>query len=107
MQIRFPERYEYWAGVINEWKATGLSAAEFCRQGDIKREQFFAWKRRLTDRDREENEPVGFVPILFEQESGGCGVTVGMGEGVRLILSTGFDEGELLRAVRVLRGGGC
>ena len=106
MKILHPERYEKWSETMRDWESTGLSVAEYCRRNEINRSLFFAWKRRLKDRDSEEVD-AGFVALEFQSEGVGCGVSVGVGDGVRLHLEKGFDEGELVRAVRVLRSGSC
>jgi hypothetical protein len=80
--------------------------AEYCRRREIPRWKFFDWRRRLRDRDAEESD-AGFVAMEFSTEGVGCGVSVVVGDGVRLHLEKGFDEVEFLRAIRVLRSGVC
>ena len=105
MKILHPDRYEKWSVIIADWRSTGLSVAGYCREHSIPRWKFFDWKRRIADRDREQ-EPVGFVAVEFETEGNGCGIRVCLG-GLQLMLHQGFDEAELLRAVQVLRRVGC
>lgn len=106
MKILHPDRYETWSEIINDWESTGLAVAEYCRQREIPRWKFFAWRRRLRERDSESAD-AGFVALEFKSEGIGCGVSVGVGDGVQLHLEKGFDEGELLRVVRILRRTKC
>ena len=106
MKIRHPDRYEKWSAIITDWKSSGLPAAAYCREHSIPRWKFFDWKRRLADRDEEE-EPAGFVAVEFEAEGSGCGISVCLGGGLQLMLHQGFDEAELLRVIQVLRRSGC
>lgn len=103
--IRHPERYEHWGEVVKQQEASGLSVAAYCRQEGIQRSQFFAWRRRLRDRDQSTGE---FVPMSFREESAGVasGVAVVVGR-VRLELSSGFDESELRRALRIVESAVC
>ena len=43
------ERAKYWRGLLREWKGSGLSQAEFCRQRGVKAMTFYWWKRQLTN----------------------------------------------------------
>ena len=103
MKILHPDRYEKWSQIIKNWESTGLAVAEYCRQHDIPCWKFFDWRRRLRDRDSETTNDAGFVALEFNSEGASSGVSIGVGEGVRLHLEKGFDESELLRVVRVLR----
>ena len=41
-------RVAYWRGLLERWRASGLSQAEFCRQRGIPISKFAWWKRRLS-----------------------------------------------------------
>ena len=102
MNIRHPKRYEKWLGIISDWKSTGLSIAAYCREHEIPQWKFFDWKRRLAERESEDETAAGFVAVEFSSEGSGCGIGVRVGF-VELQLSRGFDERELLRTIQVLR----
>jgi len=103
--IRHPDRYEQWAEVVKHQETSGLSVATYCRQEGIKTWKFFAWRRRVRDRDQSSGE---FVPMSFRDETEGVasGVAVVVGR-VRLELSAGFDESELRRALRIVESAVC
>ena len=41
-------RVAYWRGLLERWRASGLSQAEFCRRRGIPISKFAWWKRRLS-----------------------------------------------------------
>lgn len=41
------DRGRFWAGLLSDWKRSGVSQAEFCRRRGIKAVTFAWWKRRL------------------------------------------------------------
>ena len=109
MRQRHEARYEEWSGTLDEWESTGLSGAAFCRERGIAYWKFSKWKQRLRrQKSTAADEAHGFVALGFENEAeDGCGVKVVVGRGVRLVLSKGFDETELARAIRVLHRSVC
>lgn len=90
-----------WTGLIEQWRVSGLSGVEFCRREQLDVMRFYRWRRRLLSRSGD-TAGDGFVPIRFSGEGGRCGITVVIGQHLRLELSAGFDQQELLRAVRAL-----
>jgi|TARA_Y100000310_G_C20499324_1_gene723137 hypothetical protein len=100
---RYAEKYREWVEILERWRASGLSGAEFCRREQLPAWQFYGWKRRVRDRQTEEGR---FVELAFDGEARGCGVTVVVG-GIRLELASGFDASELGRALKALSGLRC
>ena len=41
-------RAKYWARLLDAWKKSGLTQAEFCRRRDVKAVTFAWWKRKLS-----------------------------------------------------------
>lgn len=42
------ERAEHWRGLLQRWRESGLSQAEFCRRGRIPPWKLAWWKKRLS-----------------------------------------------------------
>jgi hypothetical protein len=42
-----------WRKLFADWKASGLTAAQFCRDRQIKQDLFSYWKRVIAERDAE------------------------------------------------------
>ena len=102
---------ERWSLLLAAWRESGLVAAEFCRRKQVSARRFYKWRKRLSSLPEAvapsgEAELSDFVPVRFAEReaSAGCGIAVVLGDGMRLELSSGFDTGELARAVRALRG---
>ena len=97
---RYVEMRREWAEVVEQWSEPGLSGAEFCRRRELSVQRFYGWRGRLG---RRASSGGGcFVPLSFSGQGAGCGIAVVVGERMRLELSAGFDQHELLRVIRVL-----
>lgn len=48
--MKVAERRGYWEGHISACRASGLSAAVYCRDANLKVAQFYKWRRRLRPR---------------------------------------------------------
>jgi len=99
--------YARWVKVIDEWRESGLSGAEFCRRHELRAKSFYKWRQRLEEEGAAEGSSE-FVPVSFSDSRlcPGCGVRVVIGDRIHLELSSGFDAEVLRRAVQAL-GGPC
>lgn len=43
------ERNLYWQQQLEDWRASGLSGAAFCKQHTLSYHQFMYWRRKLAD----------------------------------------------------------
>jgi hypothetical protein len=64
---------EHWQGVIEHWRASGLSKKAYCRQQEITPSVFARWYRRITscNEERAEEQRPGtdaFMPIYVTAE---------------------------------------
>ncbi len=50
---RSSEREKVWRKTLEDWQASGLSQAEFCREKALKENSFSSWKKVIEKRDRE------------------------------------------------------
>ncbi len=118
-----------WAGLIDQWRQSGLSLPEFCRQHGLSRGSMQNWvykpelKRAVEEARREArghgdkppvSEPVSaFLPVrvaaaaALREASDGSGVEVVIGVGRRVVVEAGFDAETLRRVVAVLEGRTC
>ena len=111
MSDRYAGLRQEWSAWIEQWERSGLSGAEFCRRNELSVLRFYAWRRRLrpdSGRAASKLAVVGgtgpFVALRFRDEATPCGIAVVFASGLRLELSSGFDSGELARAVQALGG---
>ena len=50
MAKRTSDRADLWRRVLEEWRTSGLTVAEFCRRRRIASPTFYVWRRRLGSR---------------------------------------------------------
>ena len=62
MGRRTGEAAAKWRGLIQRWRRSSLSVAEFCRQQGLAQASFFQWRKRLEDEAPRE-EPLRFVQL--------------------------------------------
>ena len=111
------ERERYWRGVIKQQRASGLSAAEFCRRNEVSDALFYRWRRKLTELDAEEDSrranaepsPPGdrdarpqFVPIELPPPSPSAAFEIVRPDGCRVLIRAGFEAADLREILRVL-----
>ena len=115
-----------WAGLIDQWRQSGLSLPEFCRQHGLSRGSMQNWvykpelKRAVEEARRDArghgdeppvSEPVSaFLPVRIiagREASDGSGVEVVIGAGRRVVIQAGVDAETLRRVVAVLEGRTC
>lgn len=51
--IRDPQRESYWRAIIAKWKVSGKSVRLFCKEIGVSENSFYAWRREIQIRDRE------------------------------------------------------
>ena len=63
------ENEQFWRRQVEGQAASGLSARQWCLGEQLSEPSFYAWRRKLAQRDRERSAPVpqavsnGFLPI--------------------------------------------
>ena len=76
------EKEKHWRRLIEEWKASKLNGAAFCRQAELKESTFYSWIKVIAARDREAktkrsgSEPM-FVPVAIRASGNGKATSEG------------------------------
>lgn len=80
---------EQWQAIINDFSASDLSGAQFCKQKNIQYASFCKWRQRLLN-----HQDVSAEPAFLDLSSlaGGATdptwhITLKLGNGVELVLS--------------------
>ena len=55
---------EQWQDIINQWQASGLTAAAFCQQHNVVYHNFLYWRKKLTRSASNKLVPVVSEPSL-------------------------------------------
>ena len=92
---------------IGQWRASGLSARDFCARHRLPTPTFYAWRRRLQRRAAEQAPflPVQVVADAPPPQPSPLEVVLADGPVVRV--TPGFDPATLRQLLAVLRGGAC
>jgi transposase-like protein len=103
--------------VIKKQRASGLSAAEFCRRNDVSGALFYRWRRKLAELDakadsrRADTVPprpgdrdaqAQFVPIELPPPSPSAAFEIVRPDGCRVLIRAGFEAADLRELLRVL-----
>ena len=99
------ERERFWQGVILEQKSSGLAISTFCRNRDVSPASFFSWRRRLSQRDRNDTAHK-FIPVHLDAPTtatrSDCEVV--LPDGCRIIVPIGCDANWLREILEALKG---
>lgn len=86
---------EQWQTLVDQQRASGLSAPQFCKQENIGYASFCNWRKRLSDRSTDDaagSDEASFLDLSSlmgtSQASGpGWNIVLSLGNGVELRLS--------------------
>jgi transposase len=99
----------FWRRQIRRWRTSGLSVRDFCAEQGLSGPNFYAWRRRLAEREA----TVRFVPLTVTPEvrtatpadSSPGAVELILDAGRRLRIGPGFDGPTLTRLLALLEEG--
>ena len=112
-------RRQLWAGHLHQWKQSGLSQAQYCRQHQLSAATFAWWKRRLATAAKRARPAVSvnqtgskdgvFVELAVSGRD--AGATAGqviyeivLSDHRRLRLGRHFEPEQIRQLLRVLEG---
>jgi hypothetical protein len=102
----------FWEAHVEAWRSSGETQAAYCRRLGLSQITFSGWKRRVEREGVGEPASGDAAALLAVEVSdpapepdprGEAGITVEMGDDVRLRLSPDFDATSLTRAVAAVR----
>jgi hypothetical protein len=101
---------QFWRQMVRQWRSSGLSIRDFCKDRHISEPSLYAWRRTIAQRDA---EAARFVPVQVIGEEKPVAATDGSGHGLELVLRAGrvlrigpdFDEPTLQRLLPLLEEG--
>ncbi|QDS98854.1 IS66 family insertion sequence element accessory protein TnpA [Adhaeretor mobilis] len=62
---RDPVKEAAWRKALHQFAASGLSVREFCRREQLAESAFYAWRRTISDRDKNVDTQPAFVPAVI------------------------------------------
>lgn len=99
------ERISYWRGLMDQQATSGLSAATFCLQHDIRLQQFYRWRRRFRNQTSTSSPSAGFLELVALPEHPKSGVRIIIGNALQVEVERGFDPFTLRTVVDALCSG--
>lgn len=91
----------FWEKHLNEWRASDLSQAEYCRLNKLRIKSFAYWKKK----EKAGEQPVVFVPVSFDPPSAiknDSSIKVIVNERYVIEVCDGFTPSTLRQIVKVL-----
>lgn len=114
MGRRREDRELHWRGVLKRQAESGLSGAQFCRQESLSAPSFYAWKRKLRDRDQAATDvesargsrpaAAEFLPVRIESATPTRAVRILLPGGVSVETASDVDETGLTKLLRAVCG---
>lgn len=111
-QSRKREKRAIWFSRIENWRKSGLSQAEYCRQHDVKPSNFYNWSIKYRNhqvggtnspRDRKKTNP-DFIPVTIQSAPGKFKLSCG---DISLHFSNELTPESLVPWIKALRAGVC
>jgi transposase-like protein len=114
-QKRDVEKERYWQKIIREAVRSGMSIREFCRRGRLRESQFYWWQRKLKAgreertlrRPGDHGGSASFALVSDEARTIDAGIELVLGDGRRLRIRRGVDEGTLRAVLAALESPRC
>ena len=109
-------RESYWGPELARWRASGLSATEYCRQNKLKLHTFKYWQYRLKFRleSKSASEPELFseiTPLVQTRQSSRSSESSGLElittANYRIAISRSFDSSTLRQLLQALEESSC
>lgn len=102
---------ERWAGIVDEWRRSGLGVRAFCRKRGVGEPSFYAWRRRLRGarpaRSAGANKP-GFLPVrVVSRGAPSAGIEIEFPSGHVVRAGADVAPETLARAVALVGSSQC
>jgi hypothetical protein len=109
---RDPSKEQRWRQLICQWQRSGLSVRAFCERQRLALPSFYAWRRRLQERDalgKQTPAPVTFLPVHLQPDDPvpRPALELLLTNGHCLRIPHGFDAAHLREVLRALEGSPC
>lgn len=95
MKVRTAEE---WQQIMENYRASGLSASQFCEREDIKLKTFY---NQIYKQNKRKESSHHFIPIQVEEESVKTRIQV---NGMELAWESEIPDRELQRILRLCKG---
>ena len=90
---------ETWRNRLEEWKESGLTQVEYCRQNNLKMAQFFYWNKKFSDK---KPTPPSFVQVPIPAVNRSWPIRIEIGNRFSVELGHGYDPAALEHIIGIL-----
>jgi transposase-like protein len=90
---------EIWEQRLKEYEQSGQTIAAWCKHNNIKRNQFFYWRRKLRPKKKQESQIKWIAASHNPAQASGINVTLGQ---IKIEITPGFDPKLLKEIIEVL-----
>jgi transposase len=101
-KLRDPRKEQHWRRLIQLWKNSGLTVRAFCVRHHITPPSFYAWRRKLQQRD----SATTFVPVQVatdDQPASSTPIDLFLTDGRSVRITPGFDPATLRQLLALVR----
>ena len=85
---RSAEKERFWRSRIVDQQQSALSVKEYCQRESISQPSFYAWKRKLKEREVQSDSDLKLIPVVVSDTTGDAparpSVTIRLPGGVQL-----------------------
>jgi hypothetical protein len=92
------DRREYWHAVIEKHASSDMSAAAFCKEQNINRQRFYAWRRRFSC----DSQSTEFIRLVPTSKASGSGIRIHLDHGISIEVDRSFDALTLREVIDAL-----
>ena len=89
-----------WELLIAQWRKSGKSVVNFCRERDLDYRQFMRWRQRIKEIPA--TKPLTLIPVTTQIEKRSS-LTIRFPDGIGIEVEREFDEALLSAVVQALR----
>lgn len=101
------DRSEHWRRVIEDWRRSGQTVAEFCRRRRIASPTFYVWRQRLGNVSPSSRPSPAFLPVHVVPGSARPVLELALRGGRMLRLHGDITPEIVAGLVRALEGSPC
>ena len=96
------ERRNYWRALVEKHAESDKSATAFCKEHNLRRDQFYSWRRRFRRDACIEQTSQGFLELVPYSKNTQSGIRIVLAGGISIEVDRDFDPPTLRATVHAL-----
>ena len=103
-RVADPQLEQLWRQTFAAWQKSGLSVRAYCARRQLSEARFYAWRRELARRDRQQRPTARFVPIHVRSAAA---IEIVLPDGLLVRASAEVEAASVAALVAALRAFSC